>query len=283
MGSTKTVRAWVVLLAMLLVATGVQAGTRVETTTKRLDRPDRKPEDSTLRIQGRRMRVDARGDRSTLLFDAGEETAWLLDHRKKTVFKVDAGTTRAVASKIDETRDLMRERLKNLPPEQRAQMERLLAGATPQQTPAVEAPPPPQIVLRATGARDAISGVACDEVEVLRDGRRVAEVCRATFEDAGVPEKDFAIMRDLGGFLRDTVSQMVPGNLQQAQQDGFAALESMEGLDGIPMRVRAYDKDRAVSETLITSIAAERVEAAAFKVPDGYQGGFSLDALRDQR
>jgi hypothetical protein len=263
-------------LAASFGAAEAVAGTRVATETHVVGKGSTgqapaRTEHASAWIDGRRLRVDANGGKSTVIYRGDEDSAFLLDHAEKTYVKVDRGTTVAVSRKVEEANREMRERLAGLPPEQRAAMEKLLDGTL---GPAPDATPP--VSVRSTGERDLVEGIPCDESEVVREGQRVALVCTASFQAAGVSAATFDVVRELAVFLRESVASLAPGTMRQ---EGLDALEGVDRLQGVPLRVRAYEKGRLQSETVVKEIAEEAVPAARFDVPAGYRGGFSIGDL----
>jgi hypothetical protein len=49
----------------------------------------------------------------------------------------------------------------------------------------------PKLEIRKTGTRSTVTGVPCDELQIYQGGRRVADVCRASYADAGVSRESF--------------------------------------------------------------------------------------------
>jgi hypothetical protein len=116
-------------------------------------------------------------------------------------------------------------------------------------------------------------------VEVTKDAERVGLMCKASYAAAGVTPETFDVMQQLASFMRESLGQMLGAGLKDVDDDAFAALDTLDGIDGVPVRILAFDEGKQVSETLITEIAAEGVPADRFKVPAGYQGGISLDGF----
>jgi hypothetical protein len=262
------------LLLAGLLAGSAAAGTRIVTETRRLDRDGATPERAEVRIDGDRLRFDDPSGRTSVIYRADRELAWWLDHREKKFVEVSRGSTAAVARKVDETNTAIRKSLEGLPPERRAALEGLLDGTL--------GPPPgaePEVSLRPTGERDLVEGIPCDEHEVVRGTERVALLCAAQPDALGLAPGDRDVLRRLSGFLRETVesiSRLAPGAVRS---EGVDALAAVDRLDGVPVRVRAFDDGRAVSETLVTEVVTEDVDPARFERPEGYRGGFSLDGL----
>lgn len=270
--------------AAWLSAGVAHAGTYVVAETKLLDRQPARTEQAQVWLDTSRIRVDMAGT-NTLLFDSGKETAWLLDHHEKTVFQVDRGTAQAVGNTMASVNNALRESLEGLPPEQRAAMEQMLGGRMPAEVPAAAADAASSVEIKPTGETSVVSGVSCAEHEAIESGKRVALVCIADFGAAGVTRESFAVLGELASFAKDSVGAMLPAGIE-VPDEGLAALDSLSALEGVPMRMRAFDEGKLVSETVVQQIGTKDTAASQFAVPAGYQGGITipnLDALRGKK
>ena len=272
------VRATLTVGATLCAVAAAQAGTYVVAETKVLNREPVRSEKASLWMDASHMRVDV-SNTNTLLFDSNKQTAWLLDHGEKTVFQVDRGTTEALGQTLASVNSALRESLEGLPPEQRAAMEQMLGGRLPEAAPAaIES----RVDVKPTGETDTVSGVSCAEHEATESGKRVALVCVADYGAAGVSRESFAVLGKLASFAKDSVGAMLPAGIE-VPDEGLAALDSLSDLNGVPMRVRAFEDGKLVGETVVQEIAEKDTPASQFAVPAGYQGGITipdLDALR---
>jgi Domain of unknown function (DUF4412) len=130
-----------------------------------------------------------------------------------------------------------------------------------QGSPKKERPPP---TIKPTERTDKVGGIACHEVEVLRDGEKLREVCVADWKAAGLTKADLAALHDLNTFEDETVGTM--GG--RAQDD---SLELFELLDGLPIRVRTFRGGQPRTELRIVKIEHKKVDATLFEVPEGYK------------
>ncbi len=259
-----TKRGWAVAIALALGAVqAASAGTRfvMETTRvsdgKLLDR-------SVVRVDGPRMRLDAGGGKNSVLYRADERHVWMLDHEDRSYVEVDQATTATIARSLDNVNKELRARLDTLPASQRDAAERLLnqtLGPSSEQ-------PRVSVVVVPTGESETIEGTGCRMFEVLRDGTRVADVCKAEFADVGVGQATLAAVGDLSVFLRETVTSLAP---KRIREEGLDALDSFERLDGVPLRVRAYEQGRVVRQSHIRELETLDLPASDFAVPSGYR------------
>ena len=128
-----------------------------------------------------------------------------------------------------------------------------------------------------TSGKEVLEGKNCRVYEVLKDGQRVADVCRAEFADVGLQPETLDAVRRLAVFLRETVSALAP---QQVRDQGLDALESFDRLDGVPLRVRSYESGAPVRQSKVTNLRAEAFPGSDFEVPSNYSKQVGLN-IRD--
>ncbi|MDX1649925.1 MAG: hypothetical protein R3263_08740, partial [Myxococcota bacterium] len=251
------------LLVALLVgalAAPAFAGVRLEAVTRRVDAqegPQR--ERTTLRVEGSRLRVDSGDGRGTLLYDAGTAKAWLLDHRDKQYVSVDRSQARALANQARTLQTELRKRLEGrLSPAQLVAAEGLLGDVSRAEAEAVR--------VRETGGRGEVAGVACREMEVLRGEERVAELCGAAPEAAGLPPEAFAVLRDAAAFAEESVGGLAPGGISES---GLDLIRGAGNLDVLPLRVRAFEDGQLVAESEVQQVVQEAMPPDTFALPDG--------------
>ncbi len=259
-------------LALLLPAARGAAGTRLVMETSRLS-DGKVLERSILRVEGDRLRMDTGEGKTSVIYLAAREQLWMLDHHERSYIEIDPQTTAGIARGLDRVNREVRTRLEGLPPEQRKAAERLLDQTLGPGKKAER----PEIVIVPTGGRETLSGRACRNFEILRDGTRVADICNAEFADVGVTPETLASVRQLAAFLREAVTSLAPS---QVREPGLDALDSFDRLDGVPLRVRAYESGAAVRQSLVTDLESRDFPASDFDVPDGYAKKLGLQ-VRD--
>ncbi|MBW2396999.1 MAG: hypothetical protein JRG95_22345 [Deltaproteobacteria bacterium] len=256
----------------LLIAGPLRAGTFLILETTRL--ADGKVLERTeLRAEGSRLRLDTDGGRSSVIYLADQQTVRVLNHKKRSYLEVDQQTTESLARGLKRANQELRSRLEGLPASQREAAERLLNSTLGPDT----AKATPEVVIVPTGGTDEIEGRACREFEVLKEGTRVADVCKADFAAVGIVPETLDGLRQLAGFLRESLSALAPEGLRGRSLD---ALDSFDQLDGVPLRVRAYERGEAVRQSRITEIETRQLPSSDFAVPQGYQKTVGLN-VRD--
>jgi hypothetical protein len=238
-----------VAAAVLLAARGALAGVALSTETRPMVGEDAgRVRKGTALFDGARLRVDTHDGRRAIVYRGDRGRIWIIDHRKKSYLEVERPTAEALAREAQK-------RLDSLTPEERA------AGAAASAS-------IPDVELRETEIQARIQGIPCREVQISRAGERIADVCRASYADAGVSAETFGAVREVQELLSSALGGLVS---DEVRSDGLDAIESFGRIDGVPLRVRAYRKGEIQSETLVTSLAERPMTEDEFAVPGGYR------------
>jgi hypothetical protein len=242
-------RIFLALACALLAARAALAGAVVATETRHMAGEDTgQVRKGTALFDGSRMRVDTHDGRRAIVYRGDKGMIWIIDHRKKNFLAVERPTAEALQREAQS-------RLEALTPEERA-AGRAAASAIP------------DVEVKETELRAEIQGIPCREVWVSRAGERIADVCRASYADAGVSADTFAAVREVQQLLQSALGGLVS---DEVRSEGLDAIESFGRIEGVPLRVRAYRKGEIQSETLVTSFSQRALGDGDFAVPEGYR------------
>lgn len=249
--------------ALAAAAPPAEAGTVLVTATRELAEPGEPPRTGRALLDGRRLRIDTREGERSIVYRGDRGLVWLIDHAKARYVEIDRPTPEMVAGEA-------RRRLEELPPDERAAARQALEDAKAAGDPAAggAADGLRGLALRETGESDRVEGIPCRELAVLREGARIAELCRADYAEAGVSPESFAAVREVQALLRDSAAALLAG---ESGDPGLAALASFGDLEGVPLRVRVFEQGEPTSETRVTGIESRPLDAADFEIPEGYR------------
>jgi hypothetical protein len=248
-------RAAALALAALLAAGAAHGGTEITLETRQAGE-GAQPERATVAVEGRRLAAESGDGRHGALWSGEAGVLEILDHREKTVLRIDRATARQVLG----ARDNVREQAGRLPDAQRETVERWLGGG-----------PRPRLELRSTGRSAQVGGVGCRLLDALRGGERLAEVCEGPRTALGVGPEALAPARELAAFLAEA-GVLLPG------ADGVEALALVPQLKGVPLRVRVWPENAVATESRIVGGVPKRFPPERFQAPAGYQPRFTLRA-----
>ncbi|MDR3388639.1 MAG: DUF4412 domain-containing protein [Rudaea sp.] len=203
-----------------------------------------------IELAGDHMRTDA--GNVSLLFDTGSGRLLMLEHDKHQYLDMakiaeTAGAAMAQANAA----------MANLPPEQRAMIQKRMGGAMGGMGAKVDVHVVP------TGASDRVAGYACQVYRTEINGEHREDSCLASVADAGISATDQTALRKAFAQLNAMTEKMSAGMFK-------SPLNQMP-TDRFPVRITQYGDDGKVTQVVqIKSIAASSISATDFAIPAGY-------------
>src|SRR5262249_19840451 len=131
------------------------------------------------RIQDGRAKITSEPGQ-VIYYDHAKRTAYIVDTEKKTSFAMTEERAKQVAAQLAQAQKMMEAKLKELPPEQRAMVEKMMKEQG-------GGPPPPggrKPLEFAPNGNDKVGVWPCARYAASGDGRKV-EVCAAEASDLG--------------------------------------------------------------------------------------------------
>jgi hypothetical protein len=189
------------------------------------------------------------------------DTLIMLDHRKKTYTVMDKATLQQWAEKAGAVMKQMEKQLAGMTPEQRAKVEKMMG-----KTPGGQKPKhvPPEYVR--TARTEKAGSYRCQVWEGRREGAKVLEVCTTTTRIAGGDELIQAMKR-MTAMTEDALKSLDSPWLQDSMSEEWEAIGKIEGF---PVVTRTFTNGKAETETTLKSARSEAVPASQFEPPTGY-------------
>jgi hypothetical protein len=252
MSKTTFVTAGVVLLSAGLA----HAGVTIE-TTRGADGT------ATMYLEGERMRVDGgdkTGPTTSVIIDGSHKKLIVVEEKKKTYTELSEADMKRMRAQMDAMRAQMEERMKTMPPEQRKQVEAMMAGLG---APGA-ATKPPVLKFEKLGQKKTVNGFPCEMYRILKDGKPDAEACMAAWGAATIQKSDLAGLRKFSEEMMKNFGGAGAGRdqLQFDQIDKYPGLP----ISRVPLEA---DGTRGPEEQ-IKSIKRGTLPAAKFVVPAGF-------------
>jgi hypothetical protein len=243
------------LLLSSLAASGASAGAYLEST----DAPAGSKDTARLTrmwFDGGRMRTEngGKGEGSVAIFK--NNTMYILDPANKAYRVIDKASLDQMAAKLAGVRKQMEASMANMPPERRAEMEKLL-GRTGDDAASKR-------VLKKTGRSETVASIKCAVWEASVNGKKEEELCVAA--PAAIPGGD-----DMMTTLRG-VGEMLNGFSNSFGGGGKAdnAWRDLDTVKGVPILMREFEDGKVTSENHLSLARKESVPASQFEVPAGY-------------
>ncbi len=240
-------------LVLTAVATAAEAGVLIVGTYTGTKQPNGRTVE--FRIQDGRARITSQPGQF-IYYDHAKRTAYIVDMEKKTSFEMTEDRAKQVAAQLSEAQKMMEAKLKELPPDKRVMVEKMMKEQG--------GGPPPAGGRKPLDYTQAGSGKVgtwpCSRYTASGDGRKV-EVCSAEAADVGLAAADVAVFE---GFL--DLSEKMAG---EAAASGGVGVGPDRGFPGLPLERKETREGVITDRFVIDSITQETVPAADLQVPAG--------------
>lgn len=206
------------------------------------------------RIQDGRGRITSQPGQF-IYYDHAQRTAYLVDTEKKTSFAVDETRAKQISAQLAEAQKMMEAKLKELPPEKRAMVEKMMKEQGGGRPPGARRP----LDFLKVG-EDKIGPWGCDRYAASDAGRKI-EVCTAEADALAIPPDDVAVFE---GFL--DLSEKMAGESGPGGTLGSAA---ERGFEGLPLERKEMRDGVVTDRFVIDSITTEAIPLDELRVPSG--------------
>ncbi len=202
-----------------------------------------------------------------MIYHGDEKQMVILDHAQEVYMVIDQQQMDAMASQVGEAMSQMQEALAAMPPEQRALAEQMMQQRFPAQPPQQSA-----ATINDLGSHGEVIGIACRNYEVLRDGRKIRELCVSDWNDIHGGQETANAIKGVADFfegMRQAFSGAGGMDVFDRQQELF---EHMKELDGYPVMHRDFSPSGSLErQTLLTGAREETLAPGFFDPPGSYQ------------
>jgi hypothetical protein len=190
-------------------------------------------------------------------------TMYIVDDSDQTYIVFDKATMEQLAKQISAAMGRMKEQLAKMPPEQRAQIEQMMA-----KTPGMGGEDQKwEVEAVDSGKSDKVDGRACRVWDVKRNGELDDQLCVVPFSQLPGKENFQAVFANFAKVFEE-MAKSVP-MLSGVMSNEFTAQAKV---NGFPVRSRAYENGKLGDEEQLVKIwREEAVPPAMFEIPAGYK------------
>lgn len=247
------------LLAALAVPAGF-AGVVIEARLTNLK--DQSVAKMTTFVEAERFRTDmsdSRSDTSVMLIRRdGDFQMIVLDRRRKQYQVMDRAALQQMSQQVSSALAQIQEQLKNLPPEQRAMMEKMMGKQAGQLGAAA---PAPKTTFRAAGM-GSVSGRPCKKYEALEGTRKVGELCAIAPKSFGLSAADMAVFEKLSEIFEEFTRAA-----RQYLRTSDVKLADKQ-IDGFPIEFISYWEGRPAARYEVLEVTRRSFSDADFSTGD---------------
>jgi hypothetical protein len=221
---------------------------------------------TTITLDGDHARIDhpqrgERGGASTTILDAATKKLIMINDEDKSYRELTEADRQRMKGQVEAMRAQMKDRLKDMPPEQRQRFEQMMGGGAAEGA----APATPKSSFESFGGKKTINGFTCQMYKRVEEGKVREEICAAPWSAGLLQKSDFAALQKFAAGMMDDLGGPA---MRRARRNPLADLDSYPG---IPISRVAIEPDgKRGEEDQIKSIKRGSVAADRFAVPAGY-------------
>ena len=232
----------------------------VKILSENTDLATKKVTTDTILLDANRLRLESDDGKSVMfLTDGGRNRMVMLDKTRNTYQEIDEQTMNQMAQQMSGAMAQMQAQMKNMTPEQRAMMEKMMKGKMPQAAAAA-----PKTVYTAKGS-GSVNGFSCTKYEGVLSGEKEAEVCAALTAQLKLTPGDLQIFEKMKQFSASLTSALAssPVRMNVPTTSGFES-----GYEGFPIQRVDFDKGQATKRSELKSITRVNFTDADFSLGD---------------
>ena len=243
--------------AAALAASSLFAGVRIQSEGTNL--ATKKVSTDVILLDANRLRVDSDDGKSVMfLTDGGRNRMVMLDKAKNQYQEIDEETMKQMGQQMSAAMAQMQAAMKNMPPDQRAMMEKMMKGKMPQAAAA-----PAKTVYTAKGS-GTVNGFSCTKYEGMRGSEKVADVCAGVPAQLKLTASDMQIFEKMKEFSSSLLSALANSPVKMAVPSGsFEA-----GYEGFPIQKTDFENGQPTHRGELKSVTRANFSDADFSLGD---------------
>jgi hypothetical protein len=256
----------------LLASSSALAGVVVTATSTKLDTRQASP--MTVYVDADRLKVVS--PEATVIFRGDTNRMWVIMPEQRSYMEMTAETMQQMGgqlagaqAQLGAAQAALQAQLAQMPPQQRAMMEQMLAGrglgvGGP---PGAGASAPPQISFAKAGGSKTVGSWNCDNYSKTVNGQKEEDLCIAPVSATGITPADLQVFEKFSSFIQPiSSSPMVPKTDYMSWNDMNKAI----GFAGVPLDTTMYIQGRPNIQHTVNKIERTAIPATTYDLPAGF-------------
>jgi hypothetical protein len=199
-----------------------------------------------------RMEMKGAATHQIFIFRQDKELFWFIDNKTSTYSEINKQDLDKMKSALEQ----MEEQMKNIPPEKREMVEKMMRGKMPSQ------PPKPQY--KKVGSGEKVNQWICDKFEGYRDNKKGEDIWTTDPKNLGLTPDDFNVLQEIGKFF-EGFGKMASSFYKVGSPDW----EKDNGYSGIPIKTITYSGDQVAETMELKEIQHQDISPTLFDLPGG--------------
>ena len=239
-----------------LAAAPLFAGVRIQMEDS--DVASKKVTTQVMMLDNTRFRMDA-DEKTSVMFltDGGRNRMVILDRGRNTYQEIDQQTMDQMGQQMAGAMAQMDAAMKNMPPEQRAMMEKMMKGKMPQAGPAIV-----KVVYTAKGS-GTVNGFSCTKYDGMQGAQKVSEICAASPSQIKMNPGDFQVFEKMKQFTAGITDALKNSPMASSMQSVSMA---PSGIEGFPIQSITFRNGQPSDRVELKSAATASFSDADFSV-----------------
>jgi len=160
---------------------------------------------------------------------------------------------------MDKMRQAMQDRMKDMPAEQRKQVEQMMNNHLSRVDKTQQ---PPKLEQKKTTRTETVSGIQCFVYEAYLKGIKHSELCMTAPDKMAINNDDAQALMKMQKFMK---------RMQQVAQEMMGSNAATADLDGIPLHTTLYKEDGSIAlDTRLLSLSTKTFSSEIVTIPDNY-------------
>ena len=247
------------IFVFLIVSVSVQAGVVVK--MKQEASGISVESTQTMFIEKDRLRMEMAGEEEnqTIIFRGDKNVFWVLNAAEKSYFEMTQDDIVKLKAQMEKMQAMMKEQMKNMPPEQRKMMEEMMPSGMPG-----EKKEKATFTKKESGVK--VGKWTTTHYVGTRDGKTVEELWTVGWSDVGFNRNDFTVMSKMADFF-SALSQEATDFMKVGSEEW----EKEMGISGMPVQWVDHLSGGTVSKGSVQEITQKSLEGSLFDLPSGYK------------
>ena len=210
--------------------------------------------------------MDGKGGILTSMIFLNNEM-FIVNHQDKKFNRIDEATLAEFTAQMKKASEAMKQleqQMANMPPQQRAMMEKMMKGRMPGM-PGKSGMPTVRVEATGQGRWESYS---CKNYTIYFGDERREEICAAPPEEVIGADEVLKAMQNMTEFQKKMTEAMpripIGGALNEQ-------IEALSQIDGFPVHRQEYRKDVKLNEIFLSSAKQESLSDNLFSPPQGYK------------